>query len=236
MTITSDLPLAGTTPRVGAKVIATDIPLIDSNPSYSKECCRQVVTVKEVEDRQDHNGRIRIWADFLDDPNDPDSYKHSWYFYDWKPAEDESDEPEVVRTLRDTLANTQEALENAREDIRNIRNKFSNSMEVISNALNREADHRGWCEEYDEIVEDVNNSLPGPFYLTQRSKNFRVEWVEEYRVRVHRSATVTAKTEEEAIDEVREWDEADTYDIKEAVDSGHADFIDADDYEAEEEN
>lgn len=236
MTTTTDLPLAGATPRVGAKVIAIRIPHVEEHPSYPEEVRRQVVTVKAVSDRVDSEGRIRIWADFLSDPSDPNSHKYDWYFYDWKPAEDESDEPEVVRTLRGTLANTQEALENAREDIRNIRNKFSNSMEVISNALNREADHRGWCEEYDEIVEDVNNSLPGPFYLTQRSKNFRVEWVEEYRVRVHRSATVTAKTEEEAIDEVREWDEADTYDIKEAVDSGNADFIDADDYEAEEEN
>lgn len=234
MTITSDLPLAGTTPRVGAKVIATDIPLIDSNPSHSKECCRQVVTVKEVEDRQDHNGRIRIWADFLEDPSDPGSYKHSWYFYDWKPAEDESDEPEVVRTLRGTLANTQEALENAREDIRVIRTKFANSMEIISRQINEEAENRGWCDEFERIVDDVNSDLPGPFYLEKRNKTFRVTWTEEYRIRVHRSADIEAKSDELAIEEAQEWDEVDTYDIKEAIDGGNCEFIDADDYEAEE--
>lgn len=234
MTATTDLPMAGTTPRVGAKVIATHIPLVDDQGAYSEECRRQVVTVKEIEPRQDHNGRIRIWADFLMDPSDPDSYVHSWYFYDWKPAEGESDEPEVVRTLRDTLANSQEALENARQTIRDIRNKFSNSMEIISRQINEEADSRGWCDEFERIVDDVNSDLPGPFYLEKRNKTFRVTWTEEYRVTVHRSADIEAKSDELAIEEAQDWDEADTYDVKEAIDGGNCEFIDADDYEAEE--
>lgn len=234
MTTTTDLPLAGATPRVGAKVIATRIPHVEEHPSYPEEVRRQVVTVKAVSDRVDSEGRIRIWADFLSDPSDPNSHKYDWYFYDWKPAEDESDEPEVVRTLRGTLANTQEALENAREEIRNIRNKFSNSMEIISRQINEEADNRGWCDEFERIVDDVNSDLPGPFYLEKRNKTFRVTWTEEYRIRVHRSADIEAKSDELAIEEIQEWDEADTYDIKQAIDQGDCEFIDADDYEAEE--
>lgn len=238
MTITSDLPLAGTTPRVGAKVIATHIPLIDGNEGYSEEMRRQVVTVKEVEDRQDHNGGIRIWAEFLSDPNDPDSYKHSWYFYEWKPAEEAPTvEPEVspeVATLRGTIENLNQALESERTRLRETRANFDRSMEIISRRLNGEAENRGWCDEFDRIVEDVNADLPGPYFLEKRRREFEVQWTEKYTVTVHRSATIMAESDEEAIDEVREWDEADTYDLKEAIDNGNYEFDSADDYEAEE--
>lgn len=236
MTITSDLPLAGSTPRVGAKVIATHIPLIDGNEGYSEEMRRQVVTVKEVEDRQDHNGGIRIWAEFLSDPNDPDSYKHSWYFYEWKPAEDAPTvevSPEVA-TLNELVANLKDERTQTQETLRELRVKFDRSIEIISRRLNDEAQNRGWCDEFDRIIEDVNGDLPGPYYLERRKREFEVNWTETYTVTVRRSAIIMAESDEEAIDEVRDWDEADTYDIKEAIDSGNYEYDSADDYEAEE--
>ena len=217
-----------TTPAVGDKVIATHIPAIeDLDDQYPEATRRQVVTVAAVVGRA-------IYADFLQDPSDPDSRKHNWYFYEWKPAEEAVEVSPEVATLRGTIANLNETLDSERTRLRETRANFDRSMEIISGRLNEEAENRGWCDEFDRIIEDVNGDLPGPFYLERRKREFEVDWTETYTVTVRRSAIIMAESDEEAIDEVRDWDEADTYDIKEAIDSGNYEFDSADDYEAQE--
>ncbi len=237
MTTTTDLPVAGTTPRIGEKVIATYIPAIDGNEGYSEECRRQVVEVTEVESRRDFEGRIRIWARFLADPSDPDSYKHSWYFYEWKPAEEAPTvEPEVspeVATLNELVANLKEDRNQTQETLRVVRENYRRSMEIISERLNREASDRDWCDEFDRIIDEVNSDLPGQFYLDKREREYEVTWRETHTLTVRRSAIIMAEDEESAISQVEDWDEADSYDLKEAIDNGNVEFDSSDDYEAE---
>ena len=217
-----------TTPAVGDKVIATHIPAIeDLDDQYPEATRRQVVTVAAVVGRA-------IYADFLQDPSDPDSRKHNWYFYEWKPAEEAVEVSPEVATLRGTIANLNETLDSERTRLRETRANFDRSMEIISGRLNEEAENRGWCDEFDRIIEDVNSDLPGPFYLEKRQREYEVTWTETYTVTVHRSATIMATDNDDAISQVQDWDEADSYDIKEAIDNGNYEYESADDYEAEE--
>ena len=226
--------IARTAPGVGDKVIATYIPVIDDNDSannYSEEMKRQVVTITAIFPEPD--GKTRLFADFRNPETDT---TQNWYFYDWKPAE-ETVEPEVspeVVLLKETISNLNEVLESERTRLRETRANFDRSMEIISGRLNEEAENRGWCDEFDRIIEDVNRTLPGPFYLEKRQREYEVTWTETYTVTVHRSAIIMATADDDAISQVQDWDEADSYDIKEAIDNGNYEYESADYYEAEE--
>jgi hypothetical protein len=218
-------------PKVGDKVIATNIPAIDDNSGYSEALRRQVVTVAEVDDR---STPVRLYAEF----HDPErGLTHHWYFIEWKFAEDDTDVDALrlaVSSLRTQVNEFRDSFESERRAHTATRNNFDRTMEIISNRLNNEAENRGWCDEFDRIIDDVNGDLPGPYYLEDRDKEFEVEWKETYTVTVRRSAIVKAKDAESAVDEVRDWDESDAYDIKEAIDSGNYEFESADDFEASE--
>lgn len=47
--------------------------------------------------------------------------------------------------------------------------------QVIGSRLLSEADRRGWCEEFDTIVEDMNTSLTRPLALREREYEFHIE-------------------------------------------------------------
>ena len=223
-------------PVVGDRVIATNIPHVDDNPDrYSEELRRQVVTVTEV---SNIDGRTRLYADF----RDPSSgYTHNWFFTEWRfPDEIDSSSTDVealrlaVSGLRTQVNEFRTSYENERSAHMRIRNNFERSMEIVGSALNREADNRGWCSEYDDIVDSVNNDLPGPYMLPERAREYEVTWTETYTVKVSRSATIRAKSEDEAIDDARDWESADEYLIRRAVENGEYEYEASDDYEASE--
>ena len=105
----------------------------------------------------------------------------------------------------------------------------------IGNRLIEEAEGRSWCSEFDEIIDDVNADLPGWLQLPEREREFEVRWTESYTITVPRCITVTAKSAEAACDIAADWDEADEYEMREAISSGGYSFdCDNGDYEAEE--
>ena len=105
----------------------------------------------------------------------------------------------------------------------------------IGNRLIEEAEGRSWCSEFDQIIDDVNSDLPGWLQLPEREREYEVRWTESYTITVPRSITVTAKSEEEACDIAADWEEADEYEMREAISAGNYSYdCDNGDYEAEE--
>ena len=105
----------------------------------------------------------------------------------------------------------------------------------IGNRLIEEAESRSWCSEFDQIIDDVNSDLPGWLQLPEREREYEVRWTESYTVTVSRSITVTAKNEEQACDIAADWEEADEYEMREAISAGNYSYdCDNGDYEAEE--
>jgi hypothetical protein len=119
----------------------------------------------------------------------------------------------------------------------NLKHQAFDAIRIIGERLIRESNDRGWCSEFDEIIDDVNASLPGPFALPTRERDFVVSWTEQYTVTVRRSATVTARDEDSACDMASEMysGEADEYEMRNAVNDGDYEFSDDNsDFEAEE--
>lgn len=109
------------------------------------------------------------------------------------------------------------------------------AIAMIGERLITESNDRNWCGEFDEIIDDVNGALPGWLQLPTRERDYNVTWTEEYTVTVRRHATVTARSEEDAIRHVEDWEEADEYEIRDALSYGNYSFIsDNCDYEVEE--
>ena len=118
----------------------------------------------------------------------------------------------------------------------NVHAQANAAIEAIGQRLIEEAEKRNWCSEFDEIIADVNASLPGPFQLPVRERDYTVTWSETYTITVHRSATVTARDEENACDLASEMytGEAYEYEIRDAISGGNYEFCDDNsDYEAE---
>lgn len=103
------------------------------------------------------------------------------------------------------------------------------AIEIIGERLLREAETHGWCSEFDDIIDDVNSSLPNWLQLPTREREYEVTWTETYYVTVNRSTTVTARNEEHACDLVGDMGmvgEADDYEMKTAVNCGNYEFSD----------
>lgn len=114
------------------------------------------------------------------------------------------------------------------------REEAMRAIRRIGNRLIEEAESRSWCSEFDEIIDDVNTDLPGWLQLPERTREFEVTWTESYTVTVRRSISVEAKSEEQACDIAADWEEADEYEMREAISSGDYSFdCDNGDYQAE---
>lgn len=95
------------------------------------------------------------------------------------------------------------------------------ALEIIGERLLKESDDRGWCDEFDRIIDEVNESLPGPFALPVREKEYAVEWEETVTVTISRSTRVTARNEEDAIEQARDCDGVGTHEVMNAVRDGN---------------
>ena len=96
------------------------------------------------------------------------------------------------------------------------------AIEIIGERLIHESDRRGWCDEFDRIIEEVNGELPGPFALPEREKEYEVTWTETIMVNLDRSVTVRARNEDEAREQARnDADSIDSNEVIGAVRYGH---------------
>lgn len=114
------------------------------------------------------------------------------------------------------------------------RDEARRAIDMIGERLIQESNDRGWCSEFDDLIDQANSNLPGWLQLPERTREFEVSWTESYTVTVRRSICVEAKSEEHACDIAADWDEADDYEITEAIRSGNYSCDgDSNDYEAE---
>lgn len=81
-------------------------------------------------------------------------------------------------------------------------NKFVDAahraLQIVGQRLLDEAEQRGWCAEFDEIIDDVNSELPAGFELPTRVRNFVVEVTVTGTHTTTTTVTVEAKSEDEA--------------------------------------
>lgn len=117
-----------------------------------------------------------------------------------------------------------------------VRDEALRAIAMIGERLITESDDRNWCNEFDEIIDDVNSALPGWLQLPTREREYEVTWTETYYLTVNRSTTVTARNEDHACELVGDMGlcgEADDYEMKTAVNCGNYEFSDDNsDYEA----
>ena len=111
------------------------------------------------------------------------------------------------------------------------------AIEIIGERLIHESDRRGWCDEFDRIIQEVNETLPGGFQLPEREKEYEVTWTQTVTVTVDCSATFTASNEDDAREMAAEYEDAvDTESILAAVRRGNweTDYDGDSDYEVTE--
>lgn len=118
------------------------------------------------------------------------------------------------------------------------RDEAQRAIAAIGDRLIQESNDRGWCSEFDEIIDDVNSNLPGWLQLPTREREYEVTWTETYYVTVNRSTTVTARNEDAACELAGDMGlcgEADDYEMKTAINCGNYEFSDDNgDFEATE--
>lgn len=88
-----------------------------------------------------------------------------------------------------------------------LRTEAQGAIQFIGERLIEESERRDWCSEFDSIIDDVNMGLPAWGQLPDRTREYTVTWSEEYRVTVQRQATVTARSDTDAISIAQEEDE-----------------------------
>ena len=95
----------------------------------------------------------------------------------------------------------------------------------VSERLNDEAEERGWCEVFDTIMDEINDSLERPFQLTLRMKDYVVDVNLAVSSHVSVSTTVSARNHREARELVSDDFDSyfDTSDISQALSDSEVD-------------
>ena len=212
-------------PAVGQRVIATIVPGIS-------ECNGQETTVTRIEAAE--GVTTKFYGMFMSPrKTGPTEY----YFCDWKPVDGETltvSSPDgreaVLQQQIDTLTTELERA-NTRFTLRDT--QFRDSIKTISDRLNEEARTRGWCEEFNRIINETNSLLP-VYELEGGEREFEVTWTETHLVTVSRSMTYTAVDEDSAREMAQDAGSCDSYTLREAIDEGNYEYHDSDDYEVSE--
>lgn len=122
-----------------------------------------------------------------------------------------------IEELEQSLRTAQEQYEQSQRRAREVQNEHEHDIIVIGDALIAEATNRGWCSEYDEIIERLNLRLHRS--LPERESEYEVTWTETYTVTVSRSGTYTARDADGAVEYAQEDEGDTTYDITRALEA-----------------
>lgn len=224
--------------QVGDKVKVLYVPSVGE--TLRQILIGQIVTVEDIADgtyyaRNEVTGKEQAvtgrhpFAHFNDEKR--------YYFTEWEFVDD-TPEPEVspeIQALNQQIAALKERLEIEGQRWSKIYNQFLESMETISRRLHEEAEYRGWCGEFDDIIDEVNDLLPGPHYLDKREHEYEVSWEETYTVTVYRTASYTAHSADDALALAKDSsDEADAEEIIKAVTAGNFSYENSDCFDVSE--
>ena len=114
-------------------------------------------------------------------------------------------EPDVdaLKLAVAALTAEKERLERELNDARATISQAHTAVQMIGDALIAEADRRNFCEEYDQLIDDINESLPGPFALPEREQEYEIEVTGNASVSWSHTVTVRARSADHACDMVQ---------------------------------
>lgn len=113
----------------------------------------------------------------------------------------------IITTLSNELSQEQARSASANTQVQSLRDTVSQAhraIEIIGENLINEANSRGWCDEYDRIVDEINASLPGPFALPDREQEYEIEVTVSGTISTTTYVMVSARSEEDAREMVSE--------------------------------
>ena len=87
--------------------------------------------------------------------------------------------------------------------------KLRNDIQLINNELNRQAEYRDWCNDYETALEDLNEMLSDQTNLVGRKKDHEVEVIVKAEWTVY--VTVEATSESDAKAQLSEMDDDSVY-------------------------
>ena len=187
-------------PVVGNTIKAVRIPLVtgtsaDEHNNYTG----QIVTISRIGERtwiengETHADVTVPYARFLME----DGGTQEMFISEWTPVFEGTEtpaEPELTEDQR-TIARLNAVISDLQGHIR----RLTHDIEVvIGETINNEAEHRGWCEQFDNIVENVNARLTGSARLPQRTQTFEVEVTVEGTISTCYTVCVSAKSQDDA--------------------------------------
>lgn len=95
-------------------------------------------------------------------------------------------------------------LRREREERSDITERAHRAVGIIGQRLLDEADKRNWCDEFDTIIDEVNDELPSPFELPVRKKPRK-------RIRVRISSNVSTDADVWVDDDCDDEDDPDNW-------------------------
>ena len=143
-------------------------------------------------------------------------------FSEWEPADEPvrpSQETALIGEMRDEITSLKERISVHMRTIADWEQDWS----TLTQALHNEADRRGWCNEYDEFVNEVASDLRIGT-MPVRERDYEVTWTTSVLVSVEMSRTVTAANEEDAEEMVKNdyyGSCPETQDVVNAVEQGN---------------
>lgn len=118
-------------------------------------------------------------------------------FSEWEPIDAPEVKPsEEVGIITDLQAQVDRLTEQNRVLLATVAN-WEQDWSAITGALHNEADRRGWCNEYDEFVNEIESDLRIGV-MPRREREYEVTWTSYVTVSVDMSRTYTAASPEEA--------------------------------------
>ena len=116
---------------------------------------------------------------------------------------DPAPEPDVdaLKLAVSALTAEKERLERDVQTFRTRADTYATDFSIVGEALMEEAENRGWCDEYDRFVENVN-VLTSLLDLPEREREYEVVVTGTATVSWSHPVTVTARSADEAIEMV----------------------------------
>lgn len=204
------------TPAVGDRVIARDFPWLNEAESRAYEGMETTIT--EIVNYGD-GSRVRYYCEAPSVAKPDDTVR--LYFHSATPIE--AAPAPVVTYTQEQYDEINLRLEEQTRLHNTWRSHAYEAVQIIGETLMQEAENRGWCSEYDGVVDEINSVLPAGLALPTREQDYTVDWTEVVVVRVPRSMTFTARSAEDALEMAQNeaaYNSASEYEIKEAVSMG----------------
>lgn len=97
-------------------------------------------------------------------------------------------------------------------ELRSLRDEVAGSIDLIGSALLEEAENRGWCSEYDDFVDGLNDRLGSRFQLPVRRMDRTITLTYSVTIEIEVENVPVDEDESETIDRARSIAERGSWD------------------------